>query len=115
MSDIKKFTAIKDGLVPASGGGFGKFLRADGEWVDLTFTGALGDGNKGDITVLSAGSSWIINDAIVSFNKIVNVNEGIILGRVSPGLGSVEELDQTEVRNLIGLTSYINAITSLKI
>lgn len=103
MSDIKKFTAIKDGLVPASGGGFGKFLRADGEWVDLTFTGALGDGNKGDITVLSAGTSWVINDAIVSFNKIVNVNSGVILGRASSGLGSIEELSSSQVSTILGL------------
>jgi len=61
------FTTTLKGLVPASGGGTSNFLRADGTWA--TPAGGVSDGDKGDITVTASGSTWTIDNGVVTAAK----------------------------------------------
>jgi hypothetical protein len=65
--------------------------------------GAVSDGDKGDITVSSSGTNWVIDNQAVTYSKIQNVSStDKILGRSSPGAGQVEEITCTSAgRDLI--------------
>src|SRR5690606_36973841 len=70
--------------------------------------GSLTDGDKGDITVASSGTSWTIDNGVIStakladdavtYSKIQNVvANNVILGNNSGAGGIVDELTATEV------------------
>lgn len=48
---------------------------------------AITDGNKGDITVASSGTSWTINNTAVTFAKIQNVTGLSVVGRSANSSG----------------------------
>jgi len=50
------------------------------------------DADYGDITVTSTGSVWTIDNDVVTFAKMQNVNTGILLGRSTASTGNVEEI-----------------------
>jgi hypothetical protein len=54
--------------------------------------GSLIDGNKGAITVSSAGEVWTVNDHAVELGDIQEISSNRLLGRASSGTGDVEEL-----------------------
>lgn len=66
----------------------------------------LPDGDKGDITVSGSGATWTIDGRAVTYGKIQNVTTSRILGRISAGSGSIEELTGTQA------TSLLNVFTS---
>ena len=98
---LDTFTSTLKGLVPASGGGTDNFLRADGTWTAVG--GGITDGDKGDITVSDSGSSWTIDNDVVTFDKIQNIPTNRVLARSSSGNGSVEELTLPNFRTLINV------------
>jgi len=59
--EIGSFSPTVTGLVPASGGGTDKFLRADGVWAIPTASTILSDGIYGQITISSTGTVFTIN------------------------------------------------------
>lgn len=62
-------------------------------WSSLNLGGSITDGDKGDITVSSSGSTWTIDPGVVSYAKIQNVSAtDRLLGRDSASAGSIEEL-----------------------
>lgn len=54
--------------------------------------GTLTDGDKGDITVSSAGAAWAIDPDAVTFAKMQNIATAKLLGRGTAGTGNVEEI-----------------------
>ncbi len=53
--------------------------------------GGVSDGDKGDITVSSAGATWTIDNDAVTFAKMQNISPGV-LGRQSAGSGDITTL-----------------------
>jgi hypothetical protein len=52
----------------------------------------LTDGDKGDITVSSSGTTWTIDNTAVTYAKIQNVTDNRLLGRSAGTNGSVQEI-----------------------
>lgn len=73
--------------------------------MDLPAGGALTDGDKGDITVADGGATWTIDPHAVTPAKLAQINAGLVLGRVTAGLGDVEVLDAADLALLLGLGS----------
>jgi len=69
----------------------------------------LTTGDKGDITVNTI-NSWSIDNGVVSYPKIQNVNTDRLLGRVSAGAGIVEEILFTDVAQELLTQNTINSI-----
>jgi hypothetical protein len=78
-----------------SGGTNGQVLTTDGSgnlsW--LTAQANIPDGDKGDITVGSSGTTWTIDNDAVTYAKIQNVSGASkLLGRGDSGSGDVQEI-----------------------
>jgi hypothetical protein len=69
----------------------------------------LTTGDKGDITVNTI-NSWSIDNGVVSYPKIQNVNTDRLLGRVSAGTGIVEEILFTDVAQQLLTQTTISSI-----
>lgn len=54
--------------------------------------GAVTDGDKGDISVSSGGTTWTIDDGVVSYGKIQSVTNNRLLGRSDTAGGQVQEI-----------------------
>lgn len=59
------------------------------------------DGDKGDITVASTGTSWTIDSGAVTNAKLANVATATIKGRTTAGTGAVEDLTGTQATALL--------------
>ena len=91
------------GLAPASGGGTSNYLRADGSWA-VPPGAALTDGDRGDITVSGGGTTWTIDNGVVSYAKMQAVSTGNrLLGKAGATPGPVEEIPCSQAgRDIIG-------------
>lgn len=69
----------------------------------------LTTGDKGDITVNTI-NSWSIDNGVVSYPKIQNVNTDRLLGRISAGAGVVEEIPFTDVAQQLLTQNTISSI-----
>ncbi len=96
------FTSSLKGLAPSSGGGTTNYLRADGTWAAPS--GAVADGDKGDVTVSSSGATWTIDNDVVSNAKAANMANATIKCRTTAGTGDPEDCTATQT------TALLNAV-----
>jgi len=84
------------GLINLTPGSWCTVVYDGSAWILGTFTtsgGTLTDGDKGDITVGSSGSSFTIDNASVTYAKMQNVSAASkLLGRGDSGSGSPQEI-----------------------
>jgi hypothetical protein len=95
------------------------FTKKDDGSVAEISGGGISDGDKGDITVSSSGATFTIDNGVIStakiaddavtFDKLENVENNRLLGRVSSGAGNAEELTQSQVRTLLNVENGATA------
>ena len=89
-------TVFISGTVPTARLGSGSassttFLRGDQTWATPTTT--LADGDYGDITVGSSGTTLTIDSDTVTYDKMQDTSgTDVVLGRSTAGAGTVEEI-----------------------
>lgn len=59
---------------------------------DTTLNLEIATGDRGDITVSSGGTAWTIDNDVVTFAKMQNINTDRLLGRSTVGSGDTEEI-----------------------
>jgi len=79
------------------------FTKKDDNSVAEISGGGIDDGDKGDITVSNSGGTFTIDNDVVSFAKMQNVNTSRILGRITSSSGNLEQLTASNVRTLINV------------
>ena len=84
--------------------GAGITIASDGTISATTYS----DGNKGDVTTASYGSSITINPGVVNNTKLSPVPTATFKGRVSAGTGTPEDLTVTQVRGLLSISNVDN-------
>lgn len=72
-------------------------LASGGSWssddqTGVNVGGAITDGDKGDISVSSGGTTWTIDNGVVGYGKIQTVTNNRLLGRSDTAGGSVQEI-----------------------
>ena len=93
----------------------GYYLQYKDSTDKLTWAASAGitDGDKGDITVSSSGSSWAIDNDAVTYAKIQDVSAtDRLLGRDSAGAGVIEEITPANVRTMLGLATSATTDTT---
>jgi hypothetical protein len=63
----------------------------------------LTDGDKGDITVSGGGSSFTIDNNVVTNAKLADMANATIKGRLTAGTGDPEDLTAAQARSVLGL------------
>ena len=78
---------------PSALGTNGFQLSTDGAGT-LTWaaSGALTDGDKGDITVSNSGATFTIDNDVVGLSKLAHMTTNRVIGRTTPGTGAPELL-----------------------
>jgi len=100
--------------LPADDGAPNQLLQTDGNGV-LSWTTAgtsLTDGDKGDITVASTGTSWTIDNSSVTLAKMADMSTASILGRNTAGSGAPEVLSAATTKTLLSLNNVENTALS---
>jgi len=88
------------------------FLKKDDGSI-AKVAGGIDDGDKGDITVSNDGATFTIdnsaittgklNNSAVTFAKLQDISQNIIVGRVSSGSGQIQSLTAANVRTIINV------------
>lgn len=78
-------------------------LQEAGADIAALSSGAVSDGDKGDITVSGSGATWTIDDNAVSLAKLADIATASILGRTTAATGDPEVLTATQVRSLLNV------------
>lgn len=93
----------RDGMIVSAdgtdwnpGSGAGAYEYVGGNWRRVS---GIVDGDYGDISI--SGGVWTIDNDVVSFAKIENVDTARILGRITAGSGDIEELTGTQATTLL--------------
>ena len=88
------------------------FTKKDDNSVAEISGGGIDDGDKGDITVSGSGSSFTIDNDVVTFAKMQNVSTSRLLGRTTSSSGDIEELTASAVRTLLNVADGATNVTN---
>lgn len=92
---------------------FEKLTDIETRVADLEAAGPGGsgvsNGDKGDITVTNTGSTWTIDNDVVTNAKLANMASGTMKGRVTTGTGDPEDLSATQVRSFLNVADGATA------
>lgn len=69
-----------------------------------TIGGGISDGDKGDITVSSSGSTWTIDNSVITLAKMADVDTGTLFYRKTSGTGAPEIQTLATLKTDLGLT-----------
>ena len=78
------------------------YLRQNAAWLDLGQQG-ISDGDYGDITVSGTGSTFTIDNNVVTLAKIQDIATASFIGRTTAGSGDPEVLSSTQATDLLNL------------
>jgi hypothetical protein len=84
-------------------------VRSAGQTFPLGGGGALGDGDKGDITVSGGGSVWTVESGAITLSKLAGIPTGSFLGRDSAGTGAPEVVLPAQARVLLNVSDGATA------
>ena len=74
-------------------------------WNSLAyFTGSVSDGDKGDITVSGSGSTWTIDNGVVTLAKQANMATASVVYRKTAGAGAPEVQTLATLKTDLGLS-----------
>lgn len=109
---IDNFTSTTSGLVPLSGGGTTKYLRADGTWEVPPDTNTVytHPNHSGDVTSVGDGATTIANN-VVTNAKLAQMATLTIKGNNTGGTANASDLTVAQVKTMLGmvLTETSNA------
>ena len=71
--------------------------------------GGVADGDKGDITVSSAGAVWTVDPGAITLAKLANVPTDSFLGRDTAGTGVPETLTPAQARGILNVADGATA------
>ena len=117
---LNVFTSTLKGLAPASGGGTGKFLRADGSWAspsttsisegtNLYYTDERAQDAFGAMVSPSSTVRWTYNDTagkMQAFVSPANIDHGLLQGLANDDHTQYALLDGTRPFNFDGVKIY---------
>lgn len=76
------------------------------DWEKSNAPTTVSDGDKGDITVSESGTTWTIDEGVVTNAKMLGMAEATIKGRAAgAGTGPVTDLTATQARGALGLAT----------
>jgi len=101
---IDAFTATASGLVPLSGGGTTKYLRADGSFQVPPDTIYTHPNHSGEVTSVGDGAQTITAKA-VTLAKMADMATASFIGRNTLATGVPEILSVATVKTMLGLAS----------
>lgn len=92
-----------------------KGSATSGDWVQVNGGAGVSDGDKGDITVSGSGTTWAIDNNVVTLAKMADIATASILGRVTAATGDPEVLTATQVRTLLNVAdgAQVNTVDSV--
>lgn len=71
-------------------------------WISVG-SGGVTNGDKGDVVVSGGGTTWTIDNNVVSFEKQADIATATIIGRVTAGTGDPEALTGTQATTLLNV------------
>ena len=91
--------------------------KDDGNIAEIGAASGVSDGDKGDITVSNSGATFTIDANVVTFDKIQDLAQDKLLGRVSSGTGDIQGLSAANVRSIINVAdgAQANVATNLSV